>query len=383
VAPLRLAVVSTNATRVGGAEVYQLAVAQALRDAGVAMSVFFRDPGDAPQAIPGVHMQHVTEAEDLVDALRPVDADVVHVHDQAATPAELRALRLRYSVVRSLHVMSIACAAGPHLRGGRECTRSHGVGCVPRLAALRCGERLNPVPGLRRWPSLGALLDDAREDRVTIVHSQHSRQVAVRNGFAHERCRVLPYFVERPAVAPAAPPGSGAVCFVGRLARAKGADVLIRAVGNAPSVRRWEVVGDGYQRAELEALARATGIDVRFHGWLTAREVRVVMSGVDVVVVPSVWPEPFGIVGLEAMAAGRTVVASRIGGIPEWLDDGSTGILVTPGSVGELAAALERTVGHPSEATRMGRAGWDRVGRFGVDEHVRALLAIYEDAQRA
>jgi glycosyltransferase involved in cell wall biosynthesis len=197
-----------------------------------------------------------------------------------------------------------------------------------------------------------------------------------------ERCRVLPYFVERPATPPPGPPGSGSVCFVGRLARTKGVDVLIRAVRSAPSVRRLEVVGDGYHRAELEALARGTGIDVRFHGWLSPREVRAVMSGVDVIAVPSVWPEPFGIVGLEAMAAGRAVVASRIGGIPEWLDDGRTGTLVTPGAVDELAAALEHAAGDPSSAARMGRTGWDRVARFGVDEHVRALLAIYEDAQQ-
>src|SRR5690606_9136725 len=79
---------------------------------------------------------------------------------------------------------------------------------------------------------------------------------------------------------------------------------------------------------------------------------------------PSVWHEPFGIVAPEAMAAATPVIASRIGGLVDVVDDGRTGLLVPPGDAAALAAAMRRLTGAPDERRRMGAAGRERVARF-------------------
>jgi type III pantothenate kinase len=86
-------------------------------------------------------------------------------------------------------------------------------------------------------------------------------------------------------------------------------------------------------------------------------------AGARFAVVPSRWPEPFGMVGPEAMARGRPVIGFAAGGIPDWLDDGVTGLLVPPGDIGGLTRAMDRLLGDPALTAAMGRAAAARVDR--------------------
>ncbi len=95
-------------------------------------------------------------------------------------------------------------------------------------------------------------------------------------------------------------------------------------------------------------------------------------------VVPSIWPEPFGLVALEAAAAGKPVIASRIGGLRDIVVDGETGLLVTPGDSGALRAALARLIADPGLRERMGAAGAERAELFSAD----AVVPAFEDAYR-
>jgi glycosyltransferase involved in cell wall biosynthesis len=95
---------------------------------------------------------------------------------------------------------------------------------------------------------------------------------------------------------------------------------------------------------------------------------------------PSRWPEPFGIVGIEAMAQSRPVVASKVGGIPDWLDDGETGRLVPAGDASALAAAITSVLDDEEWAGQLGTAAWRRVGRFSVAAHLEQLDRAYEQA---
>ena len=100
------------------------------------------------------------------------------------------------------------------------------------------------------------------------------------------------------------------------------------------------------------------------------------------VVVPSLWPEPFGLVGIEALAAGRPVVASATGGIEDWLDDGVSGVCVKPGDARELARALDALLADPDRRRAMGEAGKLAVqSRFSPESHVLALLDAYARAR--
>ena len=177
-------------------------------------------------------------------------------------------------------------------------------------------------------------------------------------------------------------PATRIVCFAGRLTKVKGVDVLLDAVARTAAVSGLEIVGDGYERASLERRAQTLGLTdrVRFHGWLDEQATKAVMAASDIVAVPSTWPEPFGIVGLEAMSVGRPTVGSSIGGIPEWLSDGETGRLVSPSDADALARVLGEMLGDDEALARMGAAAWQRVAAFSAEAHIAALTGIYEAA---
>src|SRR5262249_32673556 len=140
------------------------------------------------------------------------------------------------------------------------------------------------------------------------------------------------------------------------------------------------VVGEGSQWDLLHAQAASlTLLGDRPSITFTGRrdDVPAVTAALDVAVLPS-YREAQGLSILEAMALARPVVASAVGGIPEMIDDGRTGLLVPPRDPAALAAAITRLLRDPAEAAQLGRAGHDLVDeRFCVEQMVRAVETIY------
>ena len=177
------------------------------------------------------------------------------------------------------------------------------------------------------------------------------------------------------------------VGVVARLEPEKGHPTLLEAwptvLRDVPDARLL-IVGEGSQRELLEVQAAALGLmggaspSVLFTG--RRDDVPAVTAALDVAVLPS-YREAQGLSILEAMALSRPVVASAVGGIPEMIDDGRTGLLVQPRDPAALAGALTRLLRDPLEAQRIGRAGHDLVHeRFCVEQMVRAVETIYDDA---
>ncbi len=122
---------------------------------------------------------------------------------------------------------------------------------------------------------------------------------------------------------------------------------------------------------------------VAFAGWLGPEQLAHELAEASIVAIPSLWPEPFGLVGIEALAAGRPVVASATGGVEEWLDDGRTGLCVPAGDAKALAEALSELLADPARQQEMGAAGRrDVAERFTESRHVAALLEAYATAQQ-
>ena len=132
----------------------------------------------------------------------------------------------------------------------------------------------------------------------------------------------------------------------------------------------------------MRGQARRLGVAERvaFRGWLGAEELAGELAEASVVVLPSLWPEPFGLVGIEAFAAGRPAVASATGGVGDWLEHGVNGLGVAPGDVDDLARALNEMLDDPDRQRRMGIAGRETVARsFSADSHLTALLDGYRE----
>ena len=172
------------------------------------------------------------------------------------------------------------------------------------------------------------------------------------------------------------------VVFAGRVVTPKGVEVLIRAAATVNA--EFVICGDGWRLDAMRRLARRLGVQERiaFAGWLGADELAHALAEASVVAMPSVWPEPFGLVGIEALAAGRPVIASATGGVGDWLEDGVNGLCVRPGDAPALAHALEELLADPARQQRMGAAGREMVAaRFSPERHVAALSDAYRAAR--
>ncbi|MEU9171285.1 glycogen synthase [Streptomyces sp. NPDC048420] len=179
------------------------------------------------------------------------------------------------------------------------------------------------------------------------------------------------------------------VLFVGRITRQKGVPHLLRAVRDIDPAAQVVLCAGAPDTPEIdrefrelfEELSRVREGVHWIPQMLPRPEVIQLLTHAAVFVCPSVY-EPLGIVNLEAMACGTPVVASRVGGIPEVVDDGRTGLLVTVDDEFEpaLARALDSLLGDPEAARRMGEAGRERaVGEFGWDAVARRTVRLYEE----
>lgn len=181
------------------------------------------------------------------------------------------------------------------------------------------------------------------------------------------------------------------IAYLGRLAEVKGVAVLLdafrRVLTDKPNARL-TVIGEGPDRARLEASAAdlvAAG-RVVFTGWLDRDRIGERLRESGLVVIPSLWPEVFGRVALDAYSCGRAVVASRIGGLPELVSP-ETGVLTAPGDAGQLARALSGLVGDGPTLARMGAAAAERARAYSLDRtldlHEQLYAEVIERRQRA
>jgi glycosyltransferase involved in cell wall biosynthesis len=203
-------------------------------------------------------------------------------------------------------------------------------------------------------------------------------ETLVRFGVPEARVEHVPNFLEPKAPQPAGP-GEGWL-YAGRLTEEKGIRIALRAAADLPQ-HRFTVCGTGALEAELRATyQRAQHIE--FKGHLPRGELEAHIGRARVVVVPSLWYENFPYAVLEAQALGRAVVASRVGGIPEQIEDGVDGRLVPPGDADALRQAVVPLLDRPDIAAALGRAGRSRVTKdLAPAHHLQRVVGIYDNAR--
>ncbi len=227
---------------------------------------------------------------------------------------------------------------------------------------------------------------------AVIAISEGVRTALIRVGVRAERIRVVPSGIDARALA--APPAARAavrrewglgddevaVVALGALEVRKGHAVLLAAAAGLASAAprlRYVFCGEGRQAKALAGAAAALDGAVEMVGF--RRDVAACLAAADIVALPSL-QEGLGVAALEAMAAGRPVVASRVGGLAEAVVHEETGLLVPPGDPTALAAALARLARDPDLRARLGAAGHARVlARYTATRMAEGTLACYED----
>jgi glycosyltransferase involved in cell wall biosynthesis len=287
--------------------------------------------------------------------MEQVRPDAVYFHKVPRLPSPGGALG-RVRAVRMVHDHDLCCPRRhKYLRGSqRVCRYSAGWRCWLDGAFL---ERQGG--GGLGWVSIGERLGEMRRNRgldALLVGSRFMREELLQNGFPRGKVFVLPPITPAAPRPPSPVPEAPEVLYVGQLVRGKGVDLLLRALQRLSCDFAATIVGTGNAQDGLKALCRRLGLArrVRFAGWVDHQALGEFYLRAKVVAVPSRWPEPFGMVGLEAMGHGRPVVGFAVGGIPDWLEHGTTGLLVPERDIASLAGAIERVLSDTAFARTLG-----------------------------
>jgi glycosyltransferase involved in cell wall biosynthesis len=375
----------------GGVESYLAAIVPALRARGHAIAMLFvRRGGSTPLAdsIDGPCVGIDAHHRDAAFAeLKTWGPDICFSNNMAPLEIE-RALLDEWPVVKFMHAYFGTCISALKMHefpSGVACTRTLGPACLALYGPRHCGA-LNPsalVNGYRWARSQQQLL--SRYQSI-VVASEHMVEEYVRHGAARERLAMLPLFPSLPLAAPGTEPNNS-VLFLGRMTMLKGGDILVRAVARATADLgrpvRLIMGGDGPQRNAWQRLARRERVAAEFPGWLDSRQRLSALAEAAVLVVPSVWPEPFGLVGLEAAARGVPAVAFDTGGIRQWLRHDVSGLLVPPaGGFRAMATALTTILDDRALRDRLSRGAIATATAMSLDAHADALERVLMNGSR-
>ena len=312
----------------------------------------------------------------LADVVRRERPHVVHSHNWMGRSFLPLKRRSKAKLVATVHDYNMRCANWILMRDGEPCSGPGVAKCLSCAAVSYNGRIKGAAVAAGNWAMA------APERRMVDMFIPVSHAVAAGNrltdGSSH--CRVIPNFIPdtvgdlgddsyRDQL-----PGEGYLLFVGSLTRQKGIHTLLSAYDGLTAAPPLVLVG--YTLPETPKSFPENVVVLK--NWPHAAVMtawRHSLAGI----VPSIWPDPCPTVAMEAMALGKPVIASRIGGLPEIVADGETGIVVTPEDSEELRTAIATLVADPALAARMGAAGQDRVTSFYASTVVREIESAYEE----
>jgi glycosyltransferase involved in cell wall biosynthesis len=349
----------------GNVAVYRLHTSAQRLDALFTSSRQFAPPLPDPEAVAGLRR--------IIREHRP---DVIHAHDWLARSLLPRAARGRKPLVMTLHDYSLVCAKKRLMYRHAPCSGPGPLKCLT-CATDHYGPWRGPPTAIANW------VTGRSEQRAVGMFIPVSRAVADGNGLRRRRLpfRVIPNFVpddlattpgaDDPALADL--PSGDFLLYVGDLARDKGVTVLLDAYRALESPPPLVLIG----RSHLPLDDLPPGVTAL--GVLPAAAVVTAWRRSLLGVVPSIVPDSCPTVVLEAMAAGRPVVGTRSGGIPDLIDDGATGILVPHSDPQALAGGLQRLLTSAELRTRMGEAGREKLKQFAASAVVPRIEQVYRD----
>lgn len=203
------------------------------------------------------------------------------------------------------------------------------------------------------------------------------QRLLIRAGFSSPVSILAPVLLHDDWFVDAVEPDPYQLLFAGRLVQEKGLAHLLRALALVDVPWRLVVAGDGPARDEYQALAAQLRIADRvvFRGWLDVEEMKSALQRSACVVMPSLWPEPFGRMGAEAFVYGCPIIAYAAGGVADWLQDRATGLLVAPGDIQALARSIRQMLQEPELRRQMGQQAREYAWRcWRRPEHVDQLV---------
>jgi len=295
----------------------------------------------------------------IIDSFKP-DAALIH---KVADPQRVAAVAQSVPTAYMVHDHDLVCPRRHKYfpLSLSVCNKAAGISCYLHLCCIQRAADGSVLPiRLKGTAQVKRQLKAVQTVRRFIVGSRYMKNELESNGISGARIEIIhpiPAALKNPVAHP--PSEVRNVLFVGQVVRGKGLDLMLKALSCLNGEWQATIVGDGNHLDACKALAKRLGISLRvnFTGWIQHHELDLYYRSARLLVVPSRWPEPFGMVGIEAMARGRPVVAFNTGGISDWLDHNTTGLLLPPADIPAMTSAIQRLLDDPLLAGEMGRAG--------------------------
>lgn len=419
---MRIAVINWNRRRIGGVETYLNTIIPELSDAG--HEIAFWSEVDEPAEREKINLPHgspawcVSElgAERALTELRDWQPSAIYTHKLMDPRLEAETLTIAPSIFFA-HDYYGTCISGAKtfkFPVVKPCDRRFGWQCLMHYFPHRCGG-WSPMTMLQLYHLQSKRLKLLHRYDAIVTHSDHMLAELIKHGLSPQSAYNFPYYVQQLNVSdtplsqsqpriqsqPAldlstkeASPETSAkkplrLLFSGRMELLKGGHVFLSALPRvAASLGRSLHVtfaGEGRKRGAWEQQAARlqrhhSDLEIEFTGWIDRARMDLLLNDCDLQVVPSLWPEPFGLVGPEAGLRGVPAAAFAVGGVPDWLTDGVNGCLAPgdpPTSAG-LADAIIRCLRDPTTLAHL-RCGAIKVAeQFGIKNHLAALMKVFE-----
>ena len=393
--------VNDNYCHLGGTEKYLLDTCCALEEAGHQI-VIISSSGRGHIRVQGRKEYFVKSSyglrsglriwgiyKEIVERERP---DIIHLHNTHyfVSPLIIKRLWRLKPTIKFVHDARFFCPSF-----GRKVIPSSNEIC-PYPVGRHCFNRMgcypfhfngsNVLENLHKFVLVFYELRISRMlDRI-VVGSQYMHDELVRNKFAVDRIKKIPCYTDKNKGCDIGKCNEekGLILCIGRFEGGKALPLFIEAL-NYLKDQQWhaEIIGDGGFIKEAKERAKSLGFEkrIKFVGRLSSDEIDRSYNRCSMIVMPSITPESFGIVGIEAMAFGKPVIAFDSCGVREWLADGETGFLVKRREIKGLAGRISQLLEDEGLAMKMGQKGKERVEkRYRKEMHLKQLLTIYEEA---
>ncbi len=407
---VRIALITHIRSKIGGTESYVEHLAHGLHAAGHEIALWHEHNG-APErgmiALPAGSPSWSVEslgASHALAGLREWKPQVLFSHGVSTPAVETAILELGPTVMFA-HAYHGACISGTKSRLSptrMPCPRPLGGACLLHYFPRRCGG-WSPITMARRYSLETGRRDLLHRYAAILTASSHMRMEYLKYGLPPKRVKAVGLTVsqrrdarrgeghEPPPIATRDVTRVWRLLFVARLTALKGGPVLLDALSALRTAFAGRITltiaGEGPERASLEAQAarlrpRLPDVDIRFAGWLGFDALGTLMGNTDLLVVPSVWPEPFGLVGPEAGAYGVPAAAFAVGGIPDWLREGENGHLAPgdPPTSRGLATAIVAALSDAGHHAKLCAGAFAQSRELDPARHVARIIDILESA---
>lgn len=384
----------------GGAEVYFTDIVNSLEDKGHENVILYSAMKDHTYRSGKIREYFIPPRPGLFKSLpllkevrkiiNEVNPDIIHLHGfhGSMSPLIIMIMRTMKPTVHTAHDIMAFCLNRQKIYRKENCicTRAVGWRCLISKC-LRPFEEGTLLSTIKQIIIQSLEMRQYRRLQKIIVASNYMKEELIRNGLSPENIKVLYYFLNTHnnwIIHKHGENRSNIILYVGRIEKNKGVGELIEIL-NMIKDTPWKakIIGYGSYEDEVRKKIHALGLsnNVEMIGFIPHKDLPHYYAEASVIVVPSCYPEPFGLVGIEAMYFGKPVVAFNVGGIGEWLNDGETGFLVPFPNKELFAKKIEYLLKDKNQADKFGEKGQEAVKKFIYKEaHVKSLLQIYQEA---